>query len=160
MGWIKVDRKLLEHDLWKDKPFSKGQAWLDLLLLANYKDSTVKYQGKVITCKRGTVYRSISSLARRWGWSRKKTTAFIRTLEGTGMVTAKVTTQGTTLTIENYGKFQGKGTTKGTTKGTAKDTTKGTRKEEVKEIKENKEGRPSDSPDEEGNPWPDDIWET
>lgn len=76
------------------------------------------------------------------------------------MVTAKVTTQGTTLTIENYGKFQGKGTTKGTTKGTAKDTTKGTRKEEVKEIKENKEGRPSDSPDEVGNPWPDDIWET
>lgn len=121
MGYFKIDRQIFDHYLWEDKPFSKGQAWIDLIGLANYEDGKAVYKSKVITCERGTVYRSISFLARRWGWSRKKTKAFIDLLVSDGMVTTKVTTHRTALTIVNYGKFQDLGTTKVATKVTTKE---------------------------------------
>jgi DNA replication protein DnaD len=106
MGFFKIDRDLLSHYLWKDTPFSKGQAWIDLIGLACYKDSTDMYNGQIIHCERGKVYKTYSYLSRRWGWSRKKVTSFIRALEGDGMVTTKATTHGTTITIVNYGVYQ------------------------------------------------------
>ena len=72
-GWIPVYRQIQENWMWKEKPFSKGQAWIDLIMLANYEDKKMPYKGEVITCERGTVNLSISFLADRWGWSRKKT---------------------------------------------------------------------------------------
>lgn len=164
MGWIKVDRKLFDHWIWDDKPFSKGQAWIDLIGLANYRDEKTIYMGEVITCKRGTVYRSISFLARRWGWSRDKTTRFLRALESDSMLRIKTTTNRTTITIENYGKFQNapatnNATDKATDKATSRQRADRERRS-IKNIKENKEEyRPSDSPEDEGNPWPDDVWE-
>lgn len=112
MGWILLERKITEHFLWDDKPFSQGQAWIDLLLLANHKDHKLPYKGEIITCKRGEVNRSISWLASRWGWSRKKTRSFLGLLEGDGMVATKVSTNRTTITIENYAFYQSHGTTK------------------------------------------------
>ena len=106
MGYFKVDRQIFEHWLWESKPFSKGQAWIDLIGLTNYEDKKVPYKGDVIVCKRGTVNRSISYLAKRWGWSRDKARTFLRMLESDGMVTVKATTNQTTITLLNYGKFQ------------------------------------------------------
>ena len=112
MGYFKVDRQIFDHWLWEDQPFSRGQAWIDLIGLANYEDGKTPYKGKVISCKRGTVYRSISYLATRWGWSREKTRNFLKLLESDNMVTIKATTNRTTITIVNYGKFQDQPTTK------------------------------------------------
>ena len=122
-GWISLNRQIQEHWLWKDKPYDKARAWIDLLLLANYEDKRMPYKGEVITCKRGDVNLSYSFLAKRWGWSRKKVLSFIKLLENDEMVTTKATTHRTTITIVNYGFFQDKGTTKGTTKCTARVTT-------------------------------------
>lgn len=105
-GWIRLHRSIQEHWLWKDEPFSKGQAWIDLLMLANYEDKKAPYKGEVITCKRGDVNLSISALAKRWGWSRDKVRNFLKVLESDGMVTTKATTHRTTVTIEKYGFFQ------------------------------------------------------
>lgn len=106
MGWITLDRKLFNHWLWEDKPFSRGQAWIDLIALANYDDSKTLYKGRLIHCKRGTVYRSISYLANRWGWSRKKTRDFLSVLEGDNIVSVNGTAQGTTITLIKYGFYQ------------------------------------------------------
>lgn len=106
MGWIKLDRKITEHFLWEDRPFSKGQAWIDLLLLANHKEHKVPYKGKIVTCRRGEVDRSISWLAERWGWSRWKARDFLHTLEADQMVVVKATAHRTTVTIENYAFYQ------------------------------------------------------
>lgn len=101
-GWFPVHRQLQEHWLWQDKPFSKGQAWIDLLMLANYEDSKAPYKGEIIDCKTGDVNISISQLSKRWGWSRDKTRKFLKLLESDGMTTTKATTNRTTITIENY----------------------------------------------------------
>ena len=101
-GWVPVCRELQDHWMWKDKPFSHGQAWIDLIMLANYEDTKMPYKGEIITCERGTVNLSISYLANRWGWSRDKTRRFLKLLESDGMVTVTATTHRTTITLENY----------------------------------------------------------
>lgn len=114
-GWVKVYRQLFDHWLWNDKPFSKGQAWIDLIGLANYEDGKTPYNGEIITCERGTVYRSISFLSKRWGWSRDKTRTFLKLLESDSMIRLKATTNHTTITIVNYSKFQDSVTTDSST---------------------------------------------
>lgn len=114
-GWIKLDRKLLENEIWNVKPFSWGQAWVDLLLLANHADHVAIVRASIVNCKRGEVNRSQRQLAERWGWSTKKVRNFLRTLEGRGMVHTKVTTKETVITIEKYDVFQKAGNAKGNT---------------------------------------------
>lgn len=111
-GWVPVKRQIQDHWLWKDTPFSQGQAWIDLIMLANYEDKKMPYKGKIITCERGTVNLSISYLANRWGWSRDKTRRFLKLLESDGMVTVNATTHRTTVTIENYSIYNDVPTTK------------------------------------------------
>lgn len=101
-GWIPVYRQIQENWMWKEKPFSKGQAWIDLIMLANYEDKKMPYKGEVITCERGTVNLSISFLADRWGWGREKTRNFLKLLESDEMVTVNATKHRTTIIIENY----------------------------------------------------------
>lgn len=105
-GWIKLNRQIQEHWLWKDEPFTYGTAWIDLLLLANYEDKKMPYKGEIILCKRGDVNLSYSVLADRWKWSRWKVKNFIGLLVNDGMVTTNATTHRTTITIVNYDKFQ------------------------------------------------------
>lgn len=54
-NWIKLNRALIDNPIWKIKPFSKGQAWVDLLMLTNHTTGfiTVK-NGKLIEIKRGS----------------------------------------------------------------------------------------------------------
>ena len=106
LGFIKLQREILEHWLWTDKPFSKGQAWIDLLLLAQYKDNNVMVKGKLVKRNRGEVHKSIVSLADRWGWSRPKVKRFLELLEKEKMITLHVTANDTALTIEKYSKYQ------------------------------------------------------
>src|SRR2546427_513725 len=35
-GWIRVHRALAEHQIWLREPFTMAQAWVDLLMRANY----------------------------------------------------------------------------------------------------------------------------
>lgn len=66
-GWIKLYYSLLENPMWeKDKPFTEGQAWIDLLLLA----ANWKHDVNGVELEPGTVYLSNQQLMKRWGWTR------------------------------------------------------------------------------------------
>lgn len=45
-GWICLHRKIQESWLWELKPFSKGQAWIDLLINANFEDKKALIAGQ------------------------------------------------------------------------------------------------------------------
>lgn len=115
MAFIKLDREITNNWLWQEQPFSKGQAWIDLILLADYKDHKNPYKGEIVTYKRGTVHLSITSLANRWGWGRDKTRTFLKLLEQDNMILLNATTNRTTITLVNYGKYQDVPTTNHTT---------------------------------------------
>ena len=136
-GYIKVYRSLLENVIWKDKPYSKGQAWLELIMLANHTDKKILINGKVDIVKRGQIFTNRRELADRWGWSTKKVDNFIKLLKTEEMVTAKGTTNGITLTIENYGFYQSKGDTVSHTRDTSEDTAEAT-SEDTAEGTQNK----------------------
>lgn len=138
-GFLKIDRSLFNHWLWEDKPFSKGAAWIDLISLANYKSIKKTVGDKVITYKRGTVFRSILYLADRWGWDRKKVKRFLSVLERDQMLSVNSTTHGTTITIINYSKYQDKRSTDGTSNGQPMDNRWDNNSPQEKERKERKE---------------------
>ena len=106
MGWVLLYRSLQEHWLWDRKPFSDGQAWIDLIMLANHEEHNFVYKGQQMVAKRGQLNRSISSLAERWGWSKSKATRFFNDLKADGMVTVESDHNRTTITIENYTTMQ------------------------------------------------------
>lgn len=106
MGWVKLDRQIFDHWLWQEKPFSIGQAWVDLILLASYEDGVQYYKGDLIERKRGEVCASLKWLASRWGWSTGKVSRFLNVLQKNKMVTQKRNANGTVLSLENYSRFQ------------------------------------------------------
>lgn len=113
--FLPLNRKIMKHWLWDDKPFSKGQAWIDLLMLANYTDKKKPKNGEIITCKRGSVNLSMTQLSDRWGWDRRTVKRFLDLLENDNMVSVDSTTHGTTITIINYEVFNNPCTTNSTT---------------------------------------------
>lgn len=135
-GYISIHREIADHWLWEKKPFSYGQAWIDLILLANHKTEKFLYRDQLIEGQRGTVYRSLSWLSDRWGWGRKKTSRFLSVLESDGMLSVNSTTKGTTITIVNYGKYQDHGTIKGTTEEQLRNN-RGTTEEQLRNTYNN-----------------------
>ena len=106
-GYIKVFRRLHNHWLWEDKPFGKGQAWVDLMLLASYCTSQFRHGNQVKVVHRGTMLTSVQKLAARWGWSTKKVGNFLTLLEKERMVMKHSYKTHTTITLLNYDQWQG-----------------------------------------------------
>jgi hypothetical protein len=105
-GWIKIHRDLLDNELWSDKPFTKGQAWVDLLLLANHKDKNVLIGSHAEMVERGSFITSELKLMERWGWGRKKVKLFLNFLESQKMIERNANNKRTAITIVNYGFYQ------------------------------------------------------
>lgn len=122
-GWIRTDRTIRDSWVWKDKPFSKGQAWMDLLLRVNHERRTTMINGSVIQIEAGSMITSFKQLANDWGWNVKTVRSFIGSLEGDQMVTTERTARWTSLTIVNWAKFQNVGSTERTTERTGERTT-------------------------------------
>ena len=76
-GWIKLNRSILTDETWLKKPFSEGQAMVDLMLMASYEEKDVVIHGETVHLMPGDVVRSQRQLAERWGWSRAKVRRFI-----------------------------------------------------------------------------------
>ena len=78
-GYIKVWRKVWNHKLFQEKrKFSRFEAWVDMIMLANGKDKEIIFDGKSLLIKRGQFLTSQRQLAARWGWSKTKTADFLK----------------------------------------------------------------------------------
>ncbi|KKC30917.1 hypothetical protein [Caldanaerobacter subterraneus] len=135
-GWIKLYRSVTEHWLWKDKPFSKGQAWVDMLLMANHSNNKFVLGNELIELEKGSFITSIRKLSERWGWSRTKVIKFLDLLKKDHMISYFSDTKKTVVSIENYGFYQDIDDTKKTQKR-HEDDTKVTRKSTNKNDNKN-----------------------
>lgn len=101
-GWVKIWRKLIDTPLWLEEPFTRGQAWIDLILMAKRPDSD----------NPGAVCCSIMYLCNRWKWSHGKVERFISRLNRDGMVNVHKNGHqngesfGKLLTVVKYGSYQ------------------------------------------------------
>lgn len=115
-GWISIHRKLISSDLWLSEPFTRGQAWVDMLGLANHKDGFIRVRGINITVNRGQVGWSEVRLADRWKWSRSKIRRFFKELETRQQIEQQKNNVTLLLSIVNYDNYQQEDSKKGSRK--------------------------------------------
>lgn len=138
-GWIKLHRKIFDNPMYFSEPFTRMQAWIDLLLLANHSGQYFYIRGNRIDVKRGEVAHSMESLAQRWKWSRGKVLRYISQLENSQMIVQQKNHVITKLSITNYNTYQSDGTTDSTTDGQQTVQQTDTNKNDKKEKNENRE---------------------
>ena len=104
-GWVAIYRQIQDHWLWDEKPFSKAQAWIDMLLLANHDDNKFLLGNELVEVKCGSFITSEIKLMARWGWGKNKTRAFLDLLQKDNMIVKKADRKKTTITIVNYSDY-------------------------------------------------------
>lgn len=133
-GWLRLHRKIQDDPLWLSEPFTRAQAWIDIVILANYQTSYFFIRGNKITVLRGQLARSEDYFALRWRWSRNKTRSFMKELEKDDKIVQQKSRIISLITVKNYDKYQDKDTTDCTTESTAEGTTKGTTYNTINKI--------------------------
>lgn len=102
-GWIKLHRRIQDHWIYQEKRvFSRYEAWLDLIMLANHKDNKTLIDGELITVGKGSLITSKRKLCMRWKWSNTKVNGFLDLLEQDEMINQKSDTKKTVVTIVQY----------------------------------------------------------
>jgi uncharacterized phage protein (TIGR02220 family) len=116
-GYIKLHRQLQTNKMWMAEPFTRGQAWVDMLLLANHSDGHIRKRGVRVEVKRGQLGWSERKMAERWKWSRGKVRRFLKELEKDENIVPQKNNVTSLITITNYHEFQKHSTTSSTTNG-------------------------------------------
>ena len=165
-GYIKVYRDIRDHWLWEDKPFSKGQAWIDLLMMVNHEDKKLMFDNEVVVCKRGMTFTSLRKLSDRWGWSPGKVDRFLKILKSEIMIREERNSRRTIISIVNYGDYQQSADTKRNSHETLTEQSRNTRgnkqytiEDTIEDTKKKKEAPAGAGQDEVGNPWDEEGWE-
>lgn len=104
-GWIRIDRQITSHWIFKDE--WKFRNWIDLITLVNHSEQKVNIKGTVLTCKRGQTLCSLDTLAKRWNCDKSKVRRFLKLLESDSMIELKSEHITTRLTICKYDTYQG-----------------------------------------------------
>ena len=118
-GWICIYRAIEEDPMYFAEPFTRMQAFIDLILITNHERTVFFKRGIKITVERGQTVRSEDELALRWKWSRGKVRRFL---------VQQKTRLCNCISIVNYDKYQLGGTTDSTTNDTTDSTTDSTTK--------------------------------
>ncbi|MCF7848561.1 MAG: hypothetical protein K9M45_06905 [Kiritimatiellales bacterium] len=117
-GFIKLWRVSFDNKMYFAEPFTRWQAWLDLLLLANHKDRFVTFRGVMVEVKRGQVATAERFLADRWQWSRGKVRRFLNHLESARQIVPQKSNVLSIYTIAKWEVYQGDSTADDTTNST------------------------------------------
>jgi hypothetical protein len=106
-GWIKLHRKITDNPLYFAEPFSRVQAWVDLLIIANHKAGFFRVRGIRVDIKRGQIGYTSETLAKRWKWSKGKVLRFLNELQNDTQIETQKNNITTLITILNYDIYQG-----------------------------------------------------
>ena len=105
-GYIKLYRNSFHNDLYFLERFTKWQAWVDLLMLANHKPGFIQIRGNIIQIKRGQLGWSIESLSQRWKWNQRTVKKFLDHLTSARQLTYQTSNVTTIISVCNYNKYQ------------------------------------------------------
>ena len=128
MGHIKIDRRILEWEWYKD--LNTCRLFFHLLLRANWKDG--RFQGMEIP--RGSLVTSYNNLAAETGLSVKNVRTALKHLETTGEVAVNRHAKFSVVTIQNYNVYQSDGTVSGSQVADNRQTT-GKQVATIEEVK-------------------------
>ena len=128
-GFVPIYRSIKSHWLWQNprgESFSRGQAWIDILLSVNHSRRALVIGNQTIVLEPGQMWCSYKRLAERWGWAYKRVLRFINLLKQEEMIHAYGTPNGTTLVVVNWEFYAYQGQTDDTPRDTSDDTPRDT----------------------------------
>ncbi len=105
-GWVSIYRSLASSPLWLTETFTRGQAWVDMLLLTNHTDGYLRIRGNRVDINRGQLGWSKTELARRWNWSPGKVRRFFNELEKDKQIVQQKNHLTSIITVVNYSLYQ------------------------------------------------------
>ena len=112
-GYIKLWRSSTDNPLYFAETFTKWQAWVDLLILANHKSGMISIRGNVVKIDAGQIAASRKFLGKRWKWSEGKVLRFLKLLETEQQIVQQKSTVVTIYSIVRWEAYQSNGTTDG-----------------------------------------------
>lgn len=137
-GWVKLHRQIMNHPFYEEqRVFSRYEAWLHLVMMANHADNKTLIDGKMVNVERGSFITSVRKLQDRWKWSNTKTVKFLDVLESEKMIVKKSDTKKTLITLITYDIYQGEDEEK--RHGNDSETTQKRTNKNVKNDKNDKE---------------------
>lgn len=131
MQWrIKLHRQIQDNPLRLQETFSRWQARVDILLLANHDSGSFRIRGNIVNVKRGQFAYAETTIAMRWKRSRNKLRNFFAELEESKMLVQHKNRLISIYTIVNYELYQTTDwTTESTTEGQQKNINKNDKNE-------------------------------
>lgn len=136
-GFIKLHRQIIENEFWLSERFSKSQAWIDLLLLATFKQRTFFIRGVEICLKPGELCYSQKTLSERWRWNERTVNKYLKALKIRKMIQSRINNVTTIITILNWKTYQ-VDTVQTTDQNTKQSKTKIQTNKNVKNVKKSK----------------------
>lgn len=108
-GYIKIPRYFFSDRLWKAiRTLSECEAWIDLIQSAQCR-STVTIERIVavgeVTYGRGQYPTSVRCLAKKWGWTTRKVSAFLDLMKRVGAINVEPLQNVSIITINNFDDF-------------------------------------------------------
>lgn len=116
--WVKIYRQLKDHPLWTAEPFTRGQAWVDLIVLANWAPGFLVVRGVRVPLERGQLAGSYRFLSERWKWSKGKVERFLEELANDEQIEIQINNVTQVIEITNYDTYQSDGDANGYADGT------------------------------------------
>lgn len=143
-GWIKVHRKILESDFYKNLTGRQRDVIITMLLMAEHEPRTWNYKGVEYHTEPGQIFTNLKKIQEKCGkdCTRNIVRATLTNAEQSGFITIKTNARWTLITIENWSLYQSKKDADKQTindfqtneKLTSTTNNKNIRKEEVKNI--------------------------
>lgn len=106
MSFYLMHRGWRDHHLFKNQPYSDGEAWEYLIANANFVPTKYRQANKVYDVERGNLATSYRSLGEKWKWSTNKVIRFLRLLEKEKMISLKTEHNFLQINVVNYDTYQ------------------------------------------------------
>lgn len=106
MSWIKIDTDIVDHWIWQDA--EKLKWWLDILIMASWKERKQLVGTQLVSLHRGQFVASLSYLCKRWNRSRTMVENYLRILQEGGMISRVCENNIAIIEVTNYEHYQDK----------------------------------------------------
>jgi hypothetical protein len=120
-GWIRLDRAIQDHFLWREPEALK--LWLHLLMAASLTDKATVFNGKMLNIKRGDVVFGLHAASARLDISVRRLRKYLDWFQSDNMIDKQTTNKFSIISITNYSQYQDSGKQpSGKSQATAKQT--------------------------------------
>jgi hypothetical protein len=107
MGWIKLDRAVQDHFIWREPEALKF--WIYLLMAASLTDKVTVFNGKNLTIKRGQLVFGLNAASAKLGISVRRLRTFLKWFENDHMIDKQITNKFSIISIVKFCDYQDTG---------------------------------------------------